>query len=424
MPDERLGLGVPEGHVPLVHGIARLAGLLYAGGGYGDLLDLIGPEPVGRLEKAAWRLDRSWAFSLNFCPSQAEAWQQRALADCQLFRVRSGATGVRLLALMAPGDLMVNAPLDFIAEPAGLQLNLAFLTPEGALPPLLPDHDVAIVAASESAPAALTALTRVFRRWPRPILNDPQRILPMSRTWLPVQLAGLPGVHTAAACTASQENLAATPLHALLPDSLYPYLLRPLGAHAGHGLARVDCPADVQALLADTENSAFTLTQFVDYRGANGWYCKYRIAFVAGQPFICHMATSDAWMVHYLNAGMSESAAKRAAEAAAMDGSDGFLDRHAAGLDAVAAAMGLDYFSIDCAEAPDGRLLVFEADTAAIIHSMDSPSLFPYKRAAMQRCYDAFGDLVRNTATRSRRGEGAWDHDGHQRAAQAAHVAG
>ena len=385
---------------PPVHGIARLASLLYAGGCYGDLLDLIGPEPTGDPNLAAWLLDRSWAFSLNFCPSQATAYQQRALALQQIFRVRGAVTGPRLLALAAPGDLMVNAPLDFIAEPAGLVLDLVFPTPSGGLPASLPDHDVAIVAASESAPATLALFQQAFDCWPRPILNDPRHILPMSRTWLPGHLAGLPGVHTAMACVATRSDLAALRLGALLPGSIYPYLVRPLGSHAGHGLARVDNPADVHGFLAGTEEDAFTLTQFVDYRGANGWYCKYRVAFVGGRPFVCHMAASEAWMVHYLNAGMAESAAKREAEAAAMDGSDGFLHRHAAALDAVAAAMGLDYMSIDCAQGPDGRLLVFEADTAAIIHSMDAPSLYPYKRPAMQRCYDAFADLVRDRANK------------------------
>ncbi|MEJ1978546.1 MAG: hypothetical protein WDN49_22960 [Acetobacteraceae bacterium] len=42
--------------------------------------------------------------------------------------------------------------------------------------------------------------------------------------------------------------------------------------------------------------------------------------------------------------------------------------------------IGLDYFSIDCSEDRDGRLLVFEADVAAIIHSMDPPDLYPYRR--------------------------------------------
>ena len=62
------------------------------------------------------------------------------------------------------------------------------------------------------------------------------------------------------------------------------------------------------------------------------------------------------------------------------------------------ASLGLDYSQIDCAELPDGRLLVFEADVAAIIHQMDPPDLFPYKAAHMQRVMAAFGAMLHHQA--------------------------
>ena len=148
-----------------------------------------------------------------------------------------------------------------------------------------------------------------------------------------------------------------------------------------------------------TGGDAFYLTQFIDYRGPDGWFRKYRIAFVGGAPYLCHMAASEHWMVHYLNAGMAESPAKRAAEAEAMaDFDTGFARRHARAFATLCETIGLDYFSIDCSEAPDGRLLVFEADVAAIIHSMDDPAVYPYKRAAMQRCYDGFAAMLHSAS--------------------------
>ena len=387
---------------PLVHGVARLASLLYAGSSFGDLLDLIGPEPspdlVGNGVHAAWLMDRSWAFSLNFSPYQAAHLQQAALSRQLVFQIRSAsaeAGSLRLLALAAPGDLMVNAPLDFLTEPTGVRLEIAYLGPSLQLPACLPDHDVAIVAASESAPDTLAVFARWFGAWPRPILNDPAGILPLSRPRLPHFIAGRPGLLTAPCCEISREELADSP--APFP---FPFLLRPLGSHAGHGLVRIDTAQDLASLLAASDDALFTLTGFIDYRSADGWYRKYRIAFVDGQPFVCHMAASDHWMVHYLNAGMDTDPAKRRDEAMAMAGFDRFARRHAAGLDGIAAAIGLDYFSVDCAEAPDGRLLVFEVDTAAIIHSMDDPVLYPYKRATMQRCYDAFGTMLRGRCRR------------------------
>ena len=56
------------------------------------------------------------------------------------------------------------------------------------------------------------------------------------------------------------------------------------------------------------------------------------------------------------------------------------------------------FFSIDCAELPDGRLLVFEADIAAIIHMMEAPDLFAYKHAHMPRVFDSIGSMLRRRA--------------------------
>ena len=68
--------------------------------------------------------------------------------------------------------------------------------------------------------------------------------------------------------------------------------------------------------------------------------------------------------------------------------------RHAAAFQALHAAFGLDYVALDCAEDREGRLLVFEADTAMIVHDMDPPDLYPYKAPAMRRLFAAFQALI------------------------------
>jgi len=96
---------------------------------------------------------------------------------------------------------------------------------------------------------------------------------------------------------------------------------------------------------------------------------------------------------------MTESASRRAMEAEAMASFDtGFAHRHAAAFAALHERLGFDYYSIDCAETQDGRLLLFEADTAAIIHMMDPPDLFPYKPPQMRRVFQAFGAMLARRA--------------------------
>jgi glutathione synthase/RimK-type ligase-like ATP-grasp enzyme len=100
-------------------------------------------------------------------------------------------------------------------------------------------------------------------------------------------------------------------------------------------------------------------------------------------------------MIHYLNAGMDESAEKRRQEAECMASfDDEFAVRHAAALTAVFERLGLPYLGVDCAETQDGQLLVFEIDNAMIVHAMDSEELYGYKQPAMQRVFTAFRTML------------------------------
>ena len=135
----------------------------------------------------------------------------------------------------------------------------------------------------------------------------------------------------------------------------------------------------------------FTVTPFFEYAGRDGFYRKQRVVFIDGVPYASHMAVSQRWMVHYLNAEMETHPDRRVQEAMWMQNFDrDFAVRNAAAFREIVARIGLDYFAIDCGELPDGRLIVFEADTAMIVHAMDPPVLFPYKQPAMRKLFAAF----------------------------------
>jgi hypothetical protein len=76
----------------------------------------------------------------------------------------------------------------------------------------------------------------------------------------------------------------------------------------------------------------------------------------------------------------------------------GFGRRHQGALAAMADRIGLDYFTIDCAETGDGSLLVFEADNTAVVHNMDPPHVFPYKAPQMRSIFAAFAALLERRA--------------------------
>ncbi len=392
---------------PRVLGTAILSHLSYRGATHETLMERIrqhaatNPEAT---EEAAWTYDAAIAAQLAFRRTEGLHLHDDALATTPMFRIAGnhGPAPLRLLALVAPGDLMTNTPLDFLTNSLNIRLDLLYVRPDRALPAVIPDHDVAFFAMGDADPPALARLRWLHAVWPRPALNNPRFLPALARDTLSRSLAGVPGLCSPQAVAVSRETLDAhlrsgRPIEGF--DTLYPCLIRPRASHAGAGLSRLENRTDLDDYLHVSFERDFFVTAFEDYSGPDGLYRKSRVAFIDRQPFLCHMAISSHWMVHYLNADMAVSAEKRAEEAWAMATFDnGFVRRHAAAFAALHDRLGFDYYSIDCAETRDGRLLVFEADSAAIVHLMDPPDLFPYKQPQMHKVFAAFDAMLHRRA--------------------------
>lgn len=70
-----------------------------------------------------------------------------------------------------------------------------------------------------------------------------------------------------------------------------------------------------------------------------------------------------------------------------------FAKKHESVWAAFRQRIGLDYFCVDCAQMPNGDLLIFEFDHISVVHDMDDPLRFPYKSAAIARIKDALRDF-------------------------------
>lgn len=349
-------------------------------------------------------LDCSTVLQLSGERAIALAVQAQAIQIRQLYSLPSStpAPGIRLLVLMGPGDLMANTPIEFLVEDSDVALELLYLTVDTPFPDNVPDHDVMMVAVAESDAnqPLLESLFGIAAVWPRPALNRPERIAVLSRDGVCAALAGIAGVDMPVTARIDRSALAALGgdagmLDAFLPGDAFPLIVRPTGSHAGQNLDRMASAADLDGYLKRVDAERFYVSRFVDYRSADGLFRKYRIALVEGRAFICHYAVSAHWMIHYLNAGMSESAEKRDEEAACMASFDQtFAVRHAAALAAIDERMGLPYVGIDCAETLTGELLIFEVDNAMIVHAMDDETMYPYKKSAMQKVFTAFRQML------------------------------
>ncbi|MBA2589394.1 MAG: hypothetical protein H0U98_12310 [Alphaproteobacteria bacterium] len=336
------------------------------------------------------------------------AIQKDMLALQRLYRspCATDRPGLRVLALAAVMDIGGNTPLEFLLQGSDMELATFYVVPGMPLPDPMPDHDVAIVVApdGDAARASMLAIEALASIWPRPILNLPANIGLLDRDRLYQRLNGIAGLEipaTARVTTNQLHDLISNglSLRDVLADGAFPIIIRPVGSHAGFGLAKV---ADCQALknyLAARDEAEFFISRFVDYSSADGNFRKYRIVIIDGRPFACHMAIAEEWKVWYLNADMALSVPHRTEEAMFMLQFDQeFAVRHSSALKEMAFRIGLDYVAIDCAESRNGALLVFEADNAAIVHDMDPPSVYPYKPAQMQKIFKAVQAMLARRA--------------------------
>ncbi len=390
---------------PVLLGLTRLMRLAYHGGDLTqtmrDLVERIQRDP----KDAAALLDLSTIHLLCGRRDLGLACQAQALAVEQVYHQPAAIhspDGLRVLMFATAGDFMDNMPIDLLLEDSDVAVDVLFIGPGLPPPSRIPDHDVAIVGIAESDAnrTTLDALTPFLTTWPRPVLNLPERILRLGRETLWQLLGDLPGVCIPPTVRVTRDALATLAteqrsLDALAPGGTFPIIVRPVGSHAGTGLEKLDAPDAIAPYLASQDVDVFYLSNFIDYRNPDGQFRKYRLAFIDGRPYACHVAIADHWMLHYLNAGMTESAEKRANEAeifARFD--DTFALRHEEAMKAMSDRIGLGYYVVDCGETPDGRLLIFEAGTVMLVHAIDAVPPFAYKLPQMRKVFGAFRHML------------------------------
>jgi hypothetical protein len=393
---------------PMPIGLARLCKLAFDGLDlapvWNQLVQRVRAEPGD----AAALLDLSTIAQLQGRPQDCQALQTAALRLQRVYRQPAAVAAkppLRLLAFMSPGSFMANTPLQFMLEGSDITLDMIYVVPGVPLPEP-PEHDIAFVAVVESDEnqPVLHEIAKLVRNWPCPVLNAPDRVARLTRAGTWELLKSSPHLLVPINLRLAREQFervgcGEVAIESILDGSGFPIIARPSWSQAGNGLVKLDNAAAIDAYLTEWGEEEFYIAPFVDYRSADGLFRKYRIALIDGKPFVCHMAISSHWMIHFLNADMKENAANRAEEATFMANFDeDFAVRHAAAFKEIAQRCGLNYLPMDCGETPDGKLLLFEVGTGMIVHAMDPPELFPYKRPQMDKVFSAFQAMLQRAA--------------------------
>lgn len=311
---------------------------------------------------------------------------------------------LRMLAFAVADSVGSNTPLEFLLEGSDIALTSVYVAPGAPLPAELPDHDVAFVAvgASNSNAHVLNELQMELKWRAEPVVNSPAQILMLLRDDLPAMLEGTPGLGAPQVKRVWRHDLVKAVSLNVWPYGEkwpFPIVIQPFDSRFSHKLTKIEDKKALSDYLAARSEHRFIISPFIDYQSRDGRFRKFRVIFVEGRPFACHMAVADDWNTQYFEAQMEMSVVKRLEEANFFANFDqDFHPRHGRALSAVAECVGLPYFGIDCAETPSGDLVIFKADHALLVHDMDPVEVFPYKPAQMRKIFDAFASLLYKTA--------------------------
>ena len=232
----------------------------------------------------------------------------------------------------------------------------------------------------------------------KPIVNHPRLVMDSSRDAVARRLSGtaLCRVPRTLRFTASVLRDVASN-HAL--DGLStPLLVRRAGTHGGDVFEKFDDPAAIAAFVAQNPGSDFYVTEYVDYRSADGHFRKYRFICIDGQLLPYHLAIHDHWMVHHFRTDMANQPWMRQEEEAFLaDALEVFDAARLAAILQMAQASGLDYCGLDVGLDAEGRVVLFETNAAMLVHDEKSET-FAYKNRCIARIKRAFDAMLARKA--------------------------
>ncbi len=288
-----------------------------------------------------------------------------------------------------------DVPIEYTFDRSRFDRTLIFLTsPEpGPIPPSplgdAPPYDIAFctIADPDRCAADLDRASALSL----PMLNPPDRVAATRRDRLPGLLQGIPGLALPRTERVARDEL----IRHIEGAAGRPLLIRPAGSHGGTDLAKIGDVTELPEFLEPLPDQVFYLTEFYDYRSADGFYRKYRFIFVDRQVFAYHLAIMEDWKVHYWRTDMARQMwMKQEEEAFLADWTTQFPPGATQTLDRLARRLDLDFGGIDCGLMPNGEIVLFEANAAMLVHLDDDPITFPYKHRYVPRIRDAVSAMI------------------------------
>lgn len=311
------------------------------------------------------------------------------LPDDRLVRLTGVAeTGQPTLGI--PGSL---ALLPYLPEAMRARMRRVLVAPDGdmAWPGITPAV-INCITDPDICSLSLARLSSVVNSTGAACFNHPDAVRRCTRDGVASAIADVGGLcvpRTLRVAPHEPEDLARAIDCAELE---YPVIVRIAGSHGGSSTRKIDSSDELRPVLAGIPwgGRSIYATEYVPYRSGDGMHRKMRLVVVGDQIHLRHLVASPGWHVH----AESRSGTAAAEEERAVAGfGDDLLPTLRARVFGVADALQLDYFGIDCALLPDGRLLIFEANPAmnVLLNNVPRPN---YWEPVVERITDALVGLL------------------------------
>jgi hypothetical protein len=226
------------------------------------------------------------------------------------------------------------------------------------------------------------------------VINHPAKLMQTRRDIISRKLSGLPWLDVPE-CVRLKVTTAKAANDAIARAGItFPAIVRSAGTHKGKcqlakGLGNIFLEKGVSVYV----------TSFRSYVSPDGYYRKVRFWFIGDKIIFRHLVISDNWNVHAeaIDRIMQFRPELLEEERSLMqEYSETIPEPLLSRLIEIKKRVGLDFFGLDCAFMPDGRILFFEANASMnFVRDRSDAPWRRYSACVVTQAEDAFNALLR-----------------------------
>jgi hypothetical protein len=298
-----------------------------------------------------------------------------------------GATDIHDLRPANPGDYdLLHVSTSYFRQPVRYDL-----APYHCLLNCVTDTD--------SNPKVLANIGKLVKNYKGRVINRPEAVEKTSRERVAATLAGIDNLVVPATFRVPRGSAGALKRLSANDRLKYPAIVRAAGTHGGEILGLCADFAEVERTVSATSDTI--VTEFVDYRSADGICRKFRIFVIGEQLIFRHVVFSEHWSAHARDRVRFVEAHPDIVpewQSWCEEGLSAFSEQTLATLHAMRARLGLDYFGIDFGLLRDGRVVLFEANATMNFFPFPAGDEFPFSMNPLLPAQQAFATLLDTAA--------------------------